>query len=255
MEDVLGWEGVVEAIAEQAPNWEPGTTHGYHARSYGWTLGEVVRRVTGRSLGRFFREQIGEPLGLDFWIGLPDVVEPRCANLIPLETEGVSLVDLLPGDSLLRRVMVGPSDLFAGGYDESWNTRPLRAAEMPSSNGIGDARSIARFYAALVGAVDGVRVLRPATVAQATEVQSSGTDQVLGVEMTFGLGYLLQPTVAPGAGRAAFGHSGAGGSLGFADPEAGISFGYAMNRLKLSLTGDERTLGLVAALYESLRRG
>ena len=123
---------------------------------------------------------------------------------------------------------------------------------MPSSNGIGDARSLARLHAGLIGEVDGHRLLAPSTVGTATEVQSSGPDRVLGVDMTFGSGYLLQPQVAPGAGPAAFGHAGAGGSLAFADPEAGLSFAYVMNQMKFGLTGDERTQGLIEALYSSL---
>jgi CubicO group peptidase (beta-lactamase class C family) len=247
---VLAWDPVVAAIAAQAPNWEPGTAHGYHARSFGWILGEVVRRVTGRSIGRFFAEEIARPFGLDFWIGLPREQLGRCARLLPPEAMP-ALADLFGPGSLIARVMNGPSNLFA--YDDMWNRPDVLAAEMPSSNGVGSARSLARLYAALVADVDGMRVLEPHTVKAACVVQSEGPDRVIFFPSCFGLGFTLQPMVAPGAGSRAFGHPGAGGSLGFADPEAGLGFGYVTTRMKFDPTGDERTKGLVAAVYHAMR--
>src|SRR5262249_11848942 len=152
---------------------EPGTAHGYHARSYGWILGEIVRRVTGRSMGHFFAEEMARPLGLDFRIGVPPDVLPRCARIIPPENL-LSLSDFFGPDSLTARVINGPSGLFA--YDEMWNRADVLAAEMPSSNGVGNARALARFYAALVGEVDGIRLLAPETVAAACVVQAEGPD-------------------------------------------------------------------------------
>ena len=220
--DVLAWHPVAAAIAAQAPNWEPGTAHGYHARSFGWILGEVVRRVTGRSLGRFFADEIAGPLGLAFWIGVPRDVLPRCARILPPESLP-SIADLLGATALTTRVMSGPSQLFA--YDEMWNRPDILSAEMPSSNGVGTARALARFYAALVGEVDGRRVLAPETVAAASTVQAAGADRVILIPTCYGLGFTLQPMLAPGAGPHAVGHPGAGGSLGFADPDAGVAFG------------------------------
>lgn len=255
LEECLAWDPVVAAIAAQRPQWEPGTRHGYHARSYGWIAGELVRRVSGRSLGCFFREEIAEPLGLDFWIGLPPEQEPRVARLIPPvppEDPGMrALFEKFMGPStLLGRVMTGPSNRFH--YDEMWNTRPLRAAEMPSSNGIGSARALARLYAALIGEVGGRRLFSPETRNRATAEQARGTDAVLGLPTAFGLGFMLPPSVSLGARASAFGHPGAGGSLGLADPEAGFAFGYVMNRMDLGLTGDPRSQELVAAVYKSL---
>lgn len=244
--EVLAWEPVVRAIAAQEPNWPPGTAHGYHARSFGWILGEVVRRVTGRSIGRHFAAEIAGPLGLDFWIGVPESVLPRCARILPPEQE-IPLARLLGETALTTRVMSGPSGLFA--YDEMWNRPEVLRAEMPSSNGVGSARAVARFYAALIGDVDGVRLLRPETVAAATVPQVRGPDRVIFVETCFGLGFTLQPMLAPGAGRASFGHPGAGGSLGFADPERGLAFGYVTTRMRFDPDGDPRTRALVAALY------
>jgi CubicO group peptidase (beta-lactamase class C family) len=250
LDQVLAWDPVVAAIARQAPNWEPGTAHGYHARSFGWILGELVRRVTGRSLGRFFAEEVARPLGLDFWIGVPPDVLPRCARVIPPEALP-SLAALFGADSLLARVMNGPSGLFA--YDDMWNRADVLRAEMPSSNGVGSARALARLYAALVGEVDGRRVLAPDTVRAACVAQAEGPDRVLVFPSSFGLGFMVQPTCAPGAGPRAFGHPGAGGSLAFADPEADLGFGYVSTRMKFDPTGDDRTKGLVAAVYASLR--
>jgi CubicO group peptidase (beta-lactamase class C family) len=248
--DVLAWDPVVRAIAAQAPNWEPGTAHGYHARSYGWILGEVVRRVTGRSLGRYFAEAIAAPLALEFWIGLPAEVAARRARIIP-PAEGLpSLADLLGADSLTARVMTGPSGLF--NYDDMWNRDDVLAAEMPSSNGVGTARAMARLYAALIGEADGRRLLRPDTVARATAVQSQGADRVLLLPTCFALGYMRPPMLAPGCGPDSFGHTGAGGSLAFADPAAGIAVGYVTTAMQFDLTGDERTMALVRAVYESL---
>jgi len=249
LEQVLAWHPVVDAIAAQAPNWEPGTAHGYHARSFGWILGEVVRRVTGRSIGRFFSEEIARPLGLDFWIGLPREERRRCARILPPE-QLLPLAELFGPDSLTARVMNGPSGLFA--YDDMWNRPDVLAAEMPSSNGVGSARAIARFYGALVGEVDGIRLLHPATVASACVVQADGPDRVILFPSCFGLGFALQPMLTPGAGARAFGHPGAGGALGFADPEAGLGFGYVTTRMKFDPTGDARTKSLVRAVYQAL---
>jgi CubicO group peptidase (beta-lactamase class C family) len=250
LEQVLAWDPVVAAIAAQAPNWEPGTAHGYHVRSFGWILGEVVRRVTGRSLGRFLAREIAGPLGLDFFVGMPRSELRRCARVIPPGDDMPSIAALLGPDALTTRAMTGPAGLFA--YDETWNRPEMLAAEMPSSNGVGNARALARFYAALVSEVDGIRLLAPETVDAARAVQAEGPDRVVFFSSRYGLGFMLQPMLAPTAGPASFGHPGAGGSLGFADPEARLGFGYVTTRMRFDPAGDERTKGLVAAVYRSL---
>jgi CubicO group peptidase (beta-lactamase class C family) len=255
LDEVLAWHPVVAAIAAQAPNWEPGTKHGYHFRSYGWIVGELVRRVSGKTLGRFFADEIAAPLGLDFWIGLPEREEPRVATLLPAPLPADPAVreflarEMSP-DTLLGRGVTGPSGLF--GYDDMWNRRALRAAEMPSSNGIGTARAIARMYAAVTRPVDGVQLLRPETVELGRTVQSEGTDAVLDLPTRFGLGFMLPPALSLAAAPTAFGHPGAGGSLGFADPEAELGFGYVMNQMQLAATGDPRSMALVEAVYAAL---
>jgi CubicO group peptidase (beta-lactamase class C family) len=253
--EVLAWDPVVAAIAAQAPNWEPGTEHGYHARSFGWILGEVVRRVSGRSLGTFFAEEVAAPLGLDFWIGLPEREEARVATLykaaMPTDPDVLKMLAKLMGpETLLGRVMTGPSALFE--YDERWNRRDMHAAEMPSSNGIGTARALARAYAALIGEVDGVRLLRPETVERACEVQAEGTDKVLHLPTRFGLGFMLPPSLSRVASASALGHPGAGGSLALADREAGFSFAYVMNQMRFGVTGDPRSETLLQAVYDSI---
>ena len=254
LDEVLAWDPVVEAIAAQEPNWEPGTAHGYHMRSFGWIVGEIIRRVDGRAPGRVFADEVAAPLGLDFWIGLPESEDPRVARMVPPappeDPEARALVEQLTGpDTFLGKVMAGPSGLFA--YDDMWNTRPLHAAELPSSNGIGDARAVARMYAATVGDVDSVRLLEPSTVAIACEVQSDGPDKVIMYPMRFGLGFILPPGLGS-TGPRAFGHPGAGGSLGFADPDVGLGFGYVMNRMELGPSAPARASALVAAVYDCL---
>ena len=250
--EVLAWDPVVAAIAAQAPNWEPGSAHGYHARSYGWILGEVIRRVSGRSPGRFVAEEIAAPLALELWIGLSPALLQRRARMIPAGEGLPSLTDLLGADSLTAKVMNGPNNLFH--YDSMWNRDDILAAEMPSSNGVATARALARMYAAVIGPVDGRRLLHPETVARATEVQSQGPDLVLIIPTCFGLGFMLQPIMAPDGGPRCFGHTGAGGSTAFADPDAGISFGYVTSQLRFDMAGDPRSRALVRAVYDSLGR-
>ena len=254
LDEVMAVEPVVRALAAQAPNWAPGR-HGYHARTYGWLAGEIVRRVTGTSLGAFFAAEIAAPLGLEFYIGLPEAFEPRVARLYPPAAEpGLqALIDqaFADPDTWLGKVMSGPSGRFR--YDDMWNTRALHATEMPSSNGIGDARSLARLYAACVGEVPtpngGFRALTDAAVDRATVLRSDGTDMVLGMPTAFGLGFTGPSMLPPGVGPTAFGHAGAGGSLGFADRDARLGFGYVMNQMQLGMTGDARTETLVGAVY------
>ena len=258
--EVLRWDPIVEALAAQRPVWEPGTAHGYHALTYGWLVGEVVRRISGRSLGTFFAEEVAAPLGLDFWIGLPAAEEPRVSRLELLGNSGVTPdVDLATLPENVRAMLeafLDPDSLSQRALNVTkpplnWNTPEVHAAEIPAGNGIGTARSLARMYAGLIGEVDGVRILTPETVANATVEQSNGPDRVLMVPTRFGLGYFLPSPFSPLAGPRSFGHAGAGGSLGFADPDSGIAFGYVMNKMQQNLAGDPRTLTLIEAATTS----
>jgi CubicO group peptidase (beta-lactamase class C family) len=246
--EALSWFPIVEALAAQPTNWPPGTRHGYHLRSFGWLAGELIRRVTGQMPGEEVRRRLVEPLGISAWIGMREADQPRCARLIPPPPSGVSAADVFGPDSLQARVFTGPSDLFH--YDEMWNRAEIRSAMIPSSGGIADARALARTYAACIGPVAGIRLLDDATVAAASEHLAIGPDAVLGVPTGFGLGYAVGPGLPPDCGGRAFGHPGAGGSLGFADPDARIGFGYVMNRMAMD-PGDTRAADLVSAVYQS----
>jgi CubicO group peptidase (beta-lactamase class C family) len=263
LEDALAWDPVVDALAAQAPIWEPGTAHGYHALTYGWLVGEVVRRITGKSVGTFFAEEVAAPLGAEFWIGLPAEHEDRVATLIgslvpsppsPSESED-------PGMTALMAEFLGPDSRLVraltlnGAFREGvWNQRSVHAAEVPAANGITDARSLSRLYAALIGELaDGTpRLLSAEQVDTARQTQTEGADQVLLLESTFGLGFMTSSAFSPYGGIGSFGHAGAGGSVGFADPDNGIAFGYVMNRMMQNLSGDPRTRGLIKAAYEAV---
>lgn len=250
LEDILAWDPVVKAIAQQAPNWTPGTEHGYHARSFGWILGEILRRIEGISVGQFIQREIATPLDIDVYVGLPEDQYPRCSKVVPPEGGMARLADLLGSNSLTYRVMHGPSELFD--YDQLWNRPDVLACEMPSSNAVSDARSLAKFYAALSGQLPGLSLLSEATLTEACKVHSEGPDKVVLVPTRFGLGYALAPYLAAKAGPKSFGHAGAGGSLALADSEAGISFGYVANRMLFDPKGDPRTRSLIEAVYKSI---
>ncbi len=252
LDEALSWEPIVEQLARQAPLWPPGSQHGYHMRTYGWLVGELIRRVTGRTMGRFLRDEIADPLGLDFWVGLPEELEPRVARLVPPANDLRAALAQFGDSMLLARVFSNPGGHF--NYDDMWNTRALHACELPSTNGIGDARALARMYASLVGdGVDGRRVLQPETIATATVEQVRGTDAVIMAESAFGLGFMLGRSFGPANPVGCFGHAGAGGSLSFADPDQRVGFGYVMNDLRFEATGDPRSESLVRALYTALQ--
>lgn len=252
LEEALAWTPIIDALAGQVPNWEPGTRHGYHMRSFGWLTGELVRRVTGLGPGEAWRQRVAQPFGLSAWIGMPPADQHRCARLVPPDGESIDLAALFGPDSLIARVFTGPSNLFH--YDDMWNREELRAAVIPSSGGIADAHSLARTYAACIGTVDGVRLLDADTAAAAAVTQVEDIDTVLGVPTAFGLGYMVGSSMPPEAGAHAFGHPGAGGSLAFADPDAGMSFGYVMNRMRMD-PDDPRALRLATAAYAGLAGG
>ena len=258
-EQFLAWEPPVKALQAQRPMWAPGTTHGYHSGTYGWLVGEVVRRISGKSVGTFFADEVAKPLGLDFWIGLPEREEHRVVPVIniDLQDSGVDGQVQTERRRALLEASRNPDSLLARPTTTTPldpNSRAFRAAEIPAGNGVTDARSLARMYAALIGTgVDGVRLLDDKTVARAVAEQSSGLDEVLRIHTRFGLGFELNLAHGHLGQEGAFGHSGAGGSLGFADPKAEIGFGYVMNKMQLVASDDPRTLTLIAAVHESLK--
>lgn len=269
------------ALVAQQPEWEPGTTHGYHAQTYGWLLSELVARVTGISLGQWFAQEVADPLDLDLWIGLPPEQAHRAGELAevaaPPQPAGQGL--RMRAKPQVRAAYRDPESLTRRAFgaidplpDE--NDPAYRAAELPGSGGVATARSLARFYAALIGPVgplarggddagggivegvgggSGVRLYVPATLMAARTEEASGPDRVLVVATRFGLGYMLHSPSSPMLSPGSFGHPGRGGSLGFADPDAGVGFGYITNGLQKSVTSDPRAQALVRALRGCLR--
>jgi CubicO group peptidase (beta-lactamase class C family) len=257
--DTLRWDPIVEALAAQKPLWEPGTAHGYHALTYGWLVGEVVRRVSGKSIGAFFHDEFAAPLGLDFWIGLPkeqhDRVAPLVAMDVPDDPAARAMAEQFTGpDTVMGKALSASGALTSPDGDNSFNRPDMWSAEIPAANGITNARSLSRLYASLVGnGVDGKRMLSAKTIENATKVQDEYTDSVLmGMPTRFGLGFMLSSDFAPFGGPKSFGHPGAGGSVGFADPDADLGFGYVMNKMQQNLAGDPRTLTLIEASYDAL---
>lgn len=264
LDSSAGWgrsEDIAHALAGAAPVLEPGAVHGYHAVTYGWLIGELVRRITGSSLGELFRTEVAEPLGLSFWIGLPSEEHGRVAPLLsapPIaDPELAAIMEAAMGPDALtgRALLVGPH----GGVEraaETANAPEFLAAEVPAANGVTDARSLARMYAMLAagGELDGVRIVSPESIAAHTTEQYRGDDVVLASEKRYALGYMrpCPPAEVFGPNDEAFGHPGMGGSLGFADPVAEVGFGYVMNQMMPGIQVDPRARALADALYASL---
>ena len=260
---VNDWSYMVEMLADEPPFWEPGTRNGYHMINFGWTVGELVRRVSGKSLGTFFREEIATPLGVEFHIGTPEAVEPRVAPvLMHMPQPGAPLPEFM------KRVMTEPKSiqalslLNAGGFDP--NSRECHAAEIGGAGGISNARGLAGIYAPLAcgGGLGGVRLVDRNTLARMGEVSvATNEDATLGIPSRFALGFMKSMDNRRRAhgdrdsavlSSAAFGHVGAGGSIGFADPVLGVSFGYSMNRMGPGILLNERGQSLVDAAYRAL---
>ena len=236
---LLHWDVMTGALAAQAPWWPPGERHGYHVNTQGFLLGEVIRRISGKTLGTYLRDEIAGPGGIDFFIGFGPELDGRCADMVPPSPSPET-------DELRRRLSADPAtvsglelmrlhayrnppEMVGAGI----NSRRWRAAEVPSTNGHGNARAVARLYSALAGdgRLDGVHILSPDIIARAIREQVYGDDVVLQRPTRFGLGFqLTMPERRLGPSPRAFGHFGAGGSLGFADPDARLAFGYAMNQ-------------------------
>jgi CubicO group peptidase (beta-lactamase class C family) len=259
--EAIAWDPMVTALAAQRPAWEPGTDHGYHGLTYGWLVGEVVRRVSGRSLGTFLAEEIAGPLDLDLWIGLPAAERHRVSRIIaaPPDFEAFARIDLDALPEPMREVMAAfadPTSLTRRSIAVvmpplDHNDPAEQSAEMPATNGICTARALARFYAALIGEVDGQRILSPETLAAATAEQVSGVDRILRVPVRIGTGFGLPTPDAFWYSPTAFGFPGRGGSVGFADPATGLAFGYVMNHLQEGVP-DLRAAGLFDAVQRAM---
>ncbi len=254
LEDLIAVAPVVKALAEQSPLWDPGTAHGYHVATFGWLAGELLRQVDGRTMGTYFAEEIAGPLGLDFWIGLPEAEEPRVARLEssppPTDPETLALMMQVAGPGTMGfRALFMDGALFSMEPDNSpFNTREVHATEMPAANGITTARSLSRMYAATIGDVDGVRLLQPETVDVMRSERVKGPDRSLVAQTRFGYGMMLHDELSEMLQEGSFGHPGAGGSLGYADPDSGVAYGYVMNQMGGDIAGDPRTRKLNAAI-------
>jgi CubicO group peptidase (beta-lactamase class C family) len=253
LEALYDWSRMTAALAAEVPWWEPGSASGYHAMTFGFLVGEVMRRIAGKTPGAFFRDEVAGPLDADFHIGLAASEDRRVAEMIPPSAEELAAAGpaaQIAPDSLLGKVMGNPPLDPAVANQPAW-----RRAELPAANGHGNARSVARVLAALAcdGKLDGVRLLRRESIVRATTEQWFGTDLVLGIPMRWGLGFMLtSPTLPLGPNPHAFGHGGWGGSLGIADPDAGVSWAYVMNKMSPGTTGDSRAAALLGPLYAAL---
>jgi CubicO group peptidase (beta-lactamase class C family) len=277
-EEACAWDPLIRALEVQRPLWKPGTEHLYHAQTYGFLVGEVIRRITGKSVGAYFAEEIAGPLGLSAWIGLPEEIEPRVAKLATAPFPYNSMEDMVGDFARLMRLepavagavvagVYGPGTAFrkagevGGVTEENMHSRAYRAAEFPGANMYANAHAIARMYAATVSDVDGVRLLRPDTVATMTEVHTKrsrmhgvssellpATENLFNMSLGF---WRATPPVHPLLGPASFGHPGSGGSLGAADPASRIGFGYVPNLWPVALV-DPRAIELTAAVRKCL---
>jgi CubicO group peptidase (beta-lactamase class C family) len=260
------WALMTRALEDQQPLWAPGTRHGYHGLTFGWLVGEVVRRVSGRSLGTFFRDEVARPLALDFWIVLPAELEPRIARLIPPPPAGpddpVSAAELARAEpGTIQALMFENS----GGYfdGEEYDSQGAHAAEIGGTGGITNARGLAAMYAPLAcgGGLDGTTLVDADTLALMAVERSAGMDATQLIPSRVSLGFMksIDNSGVPGAmndsavmSEDAFGHAGLGGSIGFADPPARMSFGYVMNAMGRGNFLNERGQCLVDATYTSL---
>ena len=277
-EEAYAWDPVIHALEAQKPAWEPGTEHVYHAFTYGYLVGEVVRRITGKSLGTFFQDEVAGPLGLHAWIGLPEEQEPNVAKVhfsapFTLEemTAGMIKHSGLDADVVTRWIesVWGPGSVqeragrLGGAFEptsEYMTTRAWRACESPGANMFGNASAVARMYAATVSDVDGVRLLEPETVERMIEVQTDKTrlhglppDLDIPAERSFymSLGFFRARPTKGWVGPGSFGHPGSGGSVGFGNLDSGVGFGYVTN-LWSFFVGEPRAQNLADAVVACL---
>jgi len=244
--DWFDWDLIRGKLAATAPMWRPGDFSGYHPVTFGYLVGEIFRRIDGRTMGRALREDIAGPLGLDVWIGLPGTEHDRCADV----RRPSALPDLGAMNEFKRVAFMTPWASPGGRSLAEW-----RRAEIPSVTGHATAPALARLMAAMAngGWLDGARLLKPETIDAAAAARGRGKDLVLPYDLAWGAGFLRNEGLGIyGPGRETFGHSGWGGSCAFADPERGVSGAYVMNRQSAELIADERARRLIEAAYAGL---
>ena len=255
--DVLDYEAVIRALEAQKPLWPPGTAHGYHARTFGFLLDELVRRIAGKTVSDYWQENFARPLTLDFWIGLPENENPRVATVYAAKSgkppEPKQFYnDLTTPGTLARKTFTSPHGLHA---ISKMNDPAIRAQPIVSFGGIGSASALAKFYSMVAngGKFDGQTFLSEKAIAWMTTTLAEDMDRVFQIPTGFSAGFMKDPRNAGrrifGPSETSFGHPGAGGSHAFADPENKIAFAYVMNQMEQSLLPNEKSLRLVDAIY------
>jgi CubicO group peptidase (beta-lactamase class C family) len=255
--DILDYSAVIRALEVQKPLWLPGTAHGYHARTFGFLLEELVRRIAGKTLAQYWRGVFAQPLGLDLWIGLPEEQNPRVATVYAARTGKPPepkqfYSDLTTPGTLARKTFTSPYGLQSV---SGMNAPSIRAKPIVSFGGIGSASALSKFYSMLAngGNLDGQTFFSEETIAWMTTTLSDGMDRVFQIPMAFSAGFMKDPRSTTrrmfGPSPNTFGHPGAGGSQAFADPENRISFAYVMNQMEQSLLPNEKSLRLVNEVY------
>jgi CubicO group peptidase (beta-lactamase class C family) len=258
--NVLDYPAVISALERQSPIWLPGTAHGYHARTFGFLIDELTRRISGLSISNYWRRIFAEPLALDFWIGLPNELNNRVATIYAAKAGGAAepaafYRDLATAGTLQQRTFSSPAGLQSV---SAMNKAEIRAKPIVSFGGIGSAQALAKFYATLAndGMMDGNRYFEAETIRQMSTTISSGIDSVFEVATAFSAGFMVDTADAPrpifGRGNVGFGHPGAGGSHAFADLENRIAFAYVMNQMEQSVLPTGKSLRLVDALYHQV---
>ena len=249
VDDYYNQNLMAEKLAGMTPIWEPGTASGYHSMTFGWLTSELILRVTGKSLGTYFREEVGDQHEIDFFIGLPESEDHRVAELVPFdivrnENSEQQKIELTEAQKSQRN-SAGTLDIH--------NTKAWRQAEIPSANGQGNAGGLAKFYSLIVPEDNSIKLLKDDTVNQMTTMQIEGRDLVLAVQVRWGVGFILNKhKVIYGPVESAFGHSGYGGSCAFGDPENKIGVSYVMNRMLDNFNADGRSVELINATYDCL---
>jgi CubicO group peptidase (beta-lactamase class C family) len=255
--EITNYDAVVRALARQQPFWPPGTAHGYHARTFGFLIDELVRRIDSRPIAEYWRQTFAKPLGLDIWIGLPPEENHRVAKIYPAKVSSASPPSefyrhLTTPGTIQRRAFTSPHGLQAV---SAMNTPENRARPLVSLGGIGSARSLGKFYTLLAngGELAGQRFFSSETIGWMTGTLVDGIDRVFEIPTAFSAGFMKDSAQTPdrifGPSPSAFGHPGAGGSHAFADPENALAFAYVMNQMERAILPNEKSLRMVNAIY------
>jgi CubicO group peptidase (beta-lactamase class C family) len=249
VEDLYDWKLMVQKIENAAPLWTPGTQAGYHALTWGYIVGEIVFRITGKKIGTYLRDAFAA-VDVDFWVGLPSTEEHRVAEMKPVEVVGEGAQSLAELSEILQLTILNPHITADLPGNRNW-----RAAEVPGANGQGNAMALAKIYGALAnrGVFEGNKLFDPASIEAATQIRFEGMDLTLGFETRWSAGFFMNNSGRQyGPSLNAFGHSGWGGSMGFADPDNQIAIGYVPNQMSQDLNGDKRAMKMVSEVYKAI---